>query len=61
MLGLRLDEPLRLAGLRRAIDRDGLERRSRLGLAELSFGGEALSLTPRGRHLGGGVTAELLA
>jgi oxygen-independent coproporphyrinogen-3 oxidase len=61
MLGLRLDEPLRLAGLRPALDDDGLERMTRLGLASVSADGASLALTPRGRHLGGGVTAELLA
>jgi oxygen-independent coproporphyrinogen-3 oxidase len=59
MLGLRLDEPLPLAGLRHALDPAGLARVERLGLAERA--GDALSLTARGRFLGGGVTAELLA
>jgi oxygen-independent coproporphyrinogen-3 oxidase len=59
MLGLRLDEPLQLAGLRHALDPAGLARVERLGLAEES--GDALTLTERGRFLGGGVTAELLA
>jgi oxygen-independent coproporphyrinogen-3 oxidase len=59
MLGLRLDEPLPLAGLRHALDPAGLARIERLGLAKAD--GEALALTPRGRFLGGGVTAELLA
>jgi oxygen-independent coproporphyrinogen III oxidase len=58
MLGLRLDEPLRLAGLTDALDPDALARMERLGLAEQ--GSETLSLTRRGRFLGGGVTAELL-
>ena len=34
MLGLRLDEPLPLAGLRHALDPAGLARVERLGLAE---------------------------
>jgi oxygen-independent coproporphyrinogen III oxidase len=59
MLGLRLDEPLSLAGLRHALDPAGLARVERLGLAAEE--GEALALTDRGRFLGGAVTAELLA
>jgi oxygen-independent coproporphyrinogen-3 oxidase len=59
MLGLRLDEPLELGGLERAIDDAGLARMENLGLAERSHAG--LALTERGRRLGGGVTAELLA
>ncbi len=59
MLGLRLDEPLPLAGLRTALDPAGLARAERLGLAV--DGGDTLALTPRGRFLGGGVTAEILA
>jgi oxygen-independent coproporphyrinogen-3 oxidase len=63
LLGLRLDEPLRLAGLDAALDRGALERLERLGLAvrEDANGDEALLLTNRGRFLGGGVTADLLA
>ena len=59
MLGLRLDEPLPLAGLRHALDPAGLARVERLGLAERSD--ETLALTERGRFLGGAVTVELLA
>jgi len=59
MLGLRLDEPLPLAGLERALDAVQLERLEGLGLAVRSGGN--LALTPRGRFLGGGVTARLLA
>jgi oxygen-independent coproporphyrinogen-3 oxidase len=59
MLGLRLDEPLPVGALRSALDPDGLARVQRLGLAVDS--GETLALTPRGRFLGGGVTAEILA
>ena len=59
MLGLRLDEPLRVAGLRSALDQAALERAERLGLA--LDGGDTLALTRRGRFLGGGVTAEILA
>ncbi len=61
LLGLRLDEPLALAGLGAAVDPRALERLERLGLAEMSGGGSALALTRRGRFLGGGVTAELLS
>jgi putative oxygen-independent coproporphyrinogen III oxidase len=63
MLGLRLDEPLVLAGLEPAVDRDALSRLERLGLAARGDedGAETLSLTERGRFLGGGVTVELLA
>jgi oxygen-independent coproporphyrinogen-3 oxidase len=59
MLGLRLDEPLPVSGLRPALDATGLARVAKLGLAVDS--GETLALTPRGRFLGGGVTAEILA
>jgi putative oxygen-independent coproporphyrinogen III oxidase len=59
MLGLRLDEPLPLAGLRPALDPGGLARAERLGLAVAA--GDTLALTRRGRFLGGGVTAEILA
>jgi oxygen-independent coproporphyrinogen III oxidase len=58
MLGLRLDEPLPLAGVRHALDPAGLARVAQLGLAE--HDDETLALTPRGRFLGGAVTAELL-
>jgi oxygen-independent coproporphyrinogen-3 oxidase len=63
LLGLRLDEPLVLAGLEPALDRDALGRLERLGLAARGDedGAETLALTERGRFLGGGVTAELLA
>jgi putative oxygen-independent coproporphyrinogen III oxidase len=64
LLGLRLDEPLQLAGLDRALDKRALARLERLGLAERrddGDGNEALALTSRGRFLGGAVTAELLA
>jgi oxygen-independent coproporphyrinogen-3 oxidase len=63
LLGLRLDEPLRLAGLDEALDREALARLERLGLAERAGvnGSETVVLTARGRFLGGGVTADLLA
>ena len=59
MLGLRLDEPLGLADLAEALDLQALARLERLGLARSDEA--SLALTPRGRFLGGGVTAELLA
>ena len=59
MLGLRLDEPLTLAGLEAAVDERALDRLEALGLATRN-GRETISLTSRGRFLGGSVTAELL-
>jgi len=59
MLGLRLDEPLVLDGAENVLDPDALERLQRLGLARADA--STLTLTDRGRFLGGGVTAELLA
>jgi oxygen-independent coproporphyrinogen-3 oxidase len=59
MLGLRLDEPLPLTGLGEVLDPEALERLSQSGLAVHGEG--SLTLTPRGRFLGGGVTARLLA
>jgi oxygen-independent coproporphyrinogen III oxidase len=63
LLGLRLDEPLSLTGLEPALDAGALHKLERLGLARLGAegGGRSLVLTPRGRFLGDGVTAELLA
>jgi oxygen-independent coproporphyrinogen III oxidase len=61
LLGLRLDEPLSLDGLDGALDATAVERLERLGLVDRRHGAEALALTERGRFLGGGVTAELLA
>jgi oxygen-independent coproporphyrinogen-3 oxidase len=61
LLGLRLDEPLRTDGLDEALDREAVARLQRLGLARTLDGGALLELTPRGRFLGGGVTAELLS
>jgi hypothetical protein len=63
LLGLRLDEPLPLAGLEGALDGEGVSRMECLGLAERRLdggGAELLALTPRGRLLGGAVTVELL-
>jgi oxygen-independent coproporphyrinogen-3 oxidase len=64
MLGLRLDEPLPVAGLGSVLDRAALRRLEELDLVvrqDRGPGGEALTLTARGRLLGGGVTAELVA
>jgi oxygen-independent coproporphyrinogen-3 oxidase len=63
ILGLRLDEPLALGQLATAVNDEAVERLQRLGLvARGGDGAEAtLALTDRGRFLGGGVTAELLA
>jgi oxygen-independent coproporphyrinogen-3 oxidase len=65
MLGLRLDEPLALADVGEAVDMGAARRLEGLGLAHLVTAGASeqatLTLTPRGRFLGGGVTAELLA
>ena len=63
MLGLRLDEPLVLDDVDDAVDRDALVRLLDLGLVERGTNGHRneLRLTRRGRFLGGGVTAELLA
>lgn len=59
LLGLRLDEPVPLAGIESALDPAALARLEKLGLAERH--GPALTLTKRGRFLGGAVTADLLA
>lgn len=59
LLGLRLDEPVVLAGLEAAVDSEALVRLERLGLARRENG--SLLLTENGRFLGGGVTADLLA
>jgi oxygen-independent coproporphyrinogen III oxidase len=64
LLGLRLDEPLPLHGLESTVDLAALGRLEELGLAARTRGGDAgesVALTTRGRFLGGGVTAELLA
>jgi oxygen-independent coproporphyrinogen-3 oxidase len=59
MLGLRLDDPVPLGEVEAALDRRALERLEGLRLVERRP--EGLALTRRGRFLGGGVTAELLA
>jgi oxygen-independent coproporphyrinogen III oxidase len=61
MLGLRLDEPLQLDGLATAVDGDALDRLVTLGLVTRDRESATLTLTERGRFLGGRVTAELLA
>jgi oxygen-independent coproporphyrinogen III oxidase len=63
MLALRLDTGLSVKAASGAIDDVALARVERLGLASRraeSDGRERLVLTPRGRRLGGAVTAELL-
>src|SRR3954447_20306628 len=59
MLGLRLDEPLSVDGLQGSLDDLELDRLADGGLVVRR--GDLLALTPRGRFLGGGVTARLLA
>jgi oxygen-independent coproporphyrinogen III oxidase len=59
MLGLRLDEPLVLGELVEVVDLRALSRLERLGLVRRDA--RTLALTRRGRFLGGGVTADLLA
>jgi oxygen-independent coproporphyrinogen-3 oxidase len=59
MLGLRLDEPLVVDGLGDVLDGAALDRLQRLDLVRR--GDRTLALTSRGRMLGGGVTADLLA
>jgi putative oxygen-independent coproporphyrinogen III oxidase len=64
MLGLRLDEPLRFRELADVVDPGALSRLEELGLVRSALdaaGARTLALTPRGRLLGGGVTADLLA
>jgi oxygen-independent coproporphyrinogen III oxidase len=58
MLGLRLDEPLPLAGLEDALDDVAVQRLTGLGLVRHDE--RTIALTRRGRFLGGGVTADLL-
>jgi coproporphyrinogen III oxidase-like Fe-S oxidoreductase len=69
MLGLRLDEPLPLAGLAGEVDPGAVARLKRLGLArtvplhgrEDGASASALTLTREGRLLGDAVTVDLLA
>ena len=62
MLGLRLDEPLQTTDIEGVLDGDAAERLVAGGLVELAANGAggSIRLTPRGRYLGGGVTAELM-
>jgi oxygen-independent coproporphyrinogen-3 oxidase len=63
MLGFRLDEPVSLEGLEPRVDREALERLAAWDLVETSSGPGGVprvSLTTRGRFLGGGITAELV-
>ena len=59
LFGLRLDEPLHLEAVGEALDHDALARLAALGLVRVD--GERVSLTRRGRFLGDGVSAELIA
>ena len=63
LLGLRLDEPVRLDDVQGALDRGAAARLVAGGLVELVDGerGQNMSLTRRGRFLAGGVAAELMA
>jgi putative oxygen-independent coproporphyrinogen III oxidase len=63
MLGLRLDEPVSVAKVADALDREALARLVERGLVERSTNGrgEELRLTRRGRFLGGAVTADLMS
>jgi putative oxygen-independent coproporphyrinogen III oxidase len=69
MLGLRLDEPLPIAGVAASLDSGALARLEQLGLARrvpledvgLPAPANALTLTSHGRLLGDAVTADLLA
>jgi coproporphyrinogen III oxidase-like Fe-S oxidoreductase len=64
LLALRLDEPLSVSRVDAALDYEALSRVEELGLVRrrrVGGGGDAITLTPRGRFLGGAVTAELLA
>jgi oxygen-independent coproporphyrinogen-3 oxidase len=63
MLGLRLDTGLLLTATRGVVDETVLARFERVGLAcrrPARDGRDRLVLTPRGRRLGGAVTADLL-
>jgi oxygen-independent coproporphyrinogen-3 oxidase len=57
LLGLRLDEPLALDDVAGAVDVEALARLTESRL--VARRGEAITLTERGRFLGGAVTAEL--
>ena len=63
LLGLRLDEPVAIDVVRPALDQEAMERLAARGLVQLvpdaDGSGGHMTLTRRGRFLGGGVTAEL--
>jgi oxygen-independent coproporphyrinogen III oxidase len=63
LLGLRLDEPLYLDEVQAVVDEHAARRLREGGLVELggTSSGKTLTLTRRGRFLGGGVAAELVA
>jgi oxygen-independent coproporphyrinogen-3 oxidase len=63
MLGLRLDEPVAVADVGAALEREALDRLLGLGLVERTTNGhrKELRLTRRGRFLGHAVTAELMS
>ena len=58
MLGLRLDEPVAIVELEPVLDRGALARFEELGLVEVEGG--LMTLSTRGRFLGGAVSAELI-
>ncbi len=58
MLGLRLDEPVAIAEVEPVLDRGALTRLSDLGLVKVEGG--LMTLSTRGRMLGGAVCAELI-
>jgi len=59
MLGLRLDAPVELGDVDGVVDSRALRRLERFGLVERRNG--SVTLTHRGRFVGGAVTADLLA
>jgi len=58
MLGLRLDEPLSVAEVESVLDGAALKRMETFGLVVRE--GDLITLSARGRRLGGGVSAELI-
>jgi putative oxygen-independent coproporphyrinogen III oxidase len=61
LLGLRLDEPFATAGLEELLDDAAASRLELLDLVRRTPDRSELTLTHRGRFLGGGVTADLIA
>jgi oxygen-independent coproporphyrinogen-3 oxidase len=63
MLGLRLDQPLRLSTVDGTLDTEAVERMEALALVERAGqdGATTLALTVRGRFVGDAVAAELIA